>query len=338
MKVYYPYLLAFIICFYGCTNRPVSDLKFKHTQNVKCVSMPETDIIGIPLQLLQKDSLLIINDFRDDSLLYVYNIKSKQGEGRLIASGNGPNELINPIEVQFKDNNMLLFSRPIFSLYSSSNNINKSNMRIDKEFVVSSELSHVFSLTDSAYIASGILSKRYAMLDKNGGKVGEFGDYPSYWNEEKDIPVDARAMFHQCMFSQCPKCDRFIAYTSRILEIYDFSVKDTFPQLISRSLLSEYNYNYTIENILSTNAGDDVEFGIRDSYCSSQYIYLLFDPNTKSITSKNNSKIYIFDWDGNPIKSLNMSHILSNFVIDEQNKTGYCIIEDQNYELACFPL
>ena len=68
------------------------------------------------MQLVKVDSLLLINEFHGDSLIIVYNLNTNQIDRHLISKGEGPNELIPPLDLCVTDNNLYILSRPIFSL------------------------------------------------------------------------------------------------------------------------------------------------------------------------------------------------------------------------------
>lgn len=50
----------------------------------------------------------------------------------------------------------------------------------------------------------------------------EFGEFPDFWEAEKDIPHLSKAMFHQCHFAVNPQKHLFASCSYFVLEIYEY--------------------------------------------------------------------------------------------------------------------
>lgn len=331
----YIFVLITILLFNSC-NEKISNYEalFDKKQVTQCIPIEYPELLGIPMQIIKKDSLLIINDFKGDSLVQVFNLKNKELH-KLISVGNGPNELISPLELQLVNDRLFIFCRQFFNVHSMSIHERSSFKTL---FSLPAESSRFLYLTDSIILCSGYFDTRYAILNNKGEKTDEFGDYPTYWENEKDIPISARAMFHQCGFSKHPNKPNFISYSSHIVEIYNYNTLNKYPDLIKKMQLNKYNYTYTTGNILSTKKGDDVERGIIDAFCSEKYIYLLYDPNKENQETRKNSRILIFDWNGNPIKIIDFDSFVEIFTINEDESIGFCITESPDYTLSYFKI
>jgi len=333
-------LLFFVVFFlFACTNRHNNnDNVFEVQKSIELNSIEYPDILGISMQLLKKDSLLLINDFRGDSLIHVFDLKKMQLVRKIISVGNGPNELISPLEIHFTDNNLYIFYRQASILYSIPNtNILEGSKNMKELFRISSDANHLYPLSDSIFIASGFYQKRYAIINNKGEIIKKFGEYPSYWSEEHDIPDKARAMFHQTNFLKHPNGQRFLTYSSHIIEIYNEDLINANPVLIKKILIGKYQYDYIITNILSANKKPDTERGIVYVACSHKYIYVVYDPS-KNTNESENSQIFVYDWNVHPIEKLLFNKKISCLFIDENGGKGYVIAEDPNDSLMYFYL
>jgi hypothetical protein len=334
-------ILASMFFLFNCSDKKEkTQLSFDIKQDIECIEIPYPDLLGISMQILKNDSLLLINDFRGDSLIHVFDVKNQRLIRKLISVGNGPNEMISPLDIHIRDNNLFIFYRQAGSMHSLSTDsiTNGNNRSIIKNFQVSSDVNLLYPLTDSLFISSGLFKKRYALINHSGEKVQEFGEYPAYWYKEKDIPVRARAMFHQTFFEKHPKDSLFISYSPHILEIYDYSSNIYQPVLIKSILLGKYNYSYIDDGTtLSTNKGSDVERGIFSVACSSKYIYTVYNPNV-DYDGNTGTQIRVIDWSGNPVKLLQSSKSISCLVIDEEEKKGYVIAQDPDDSLMYFDI
>lgn len=329
------FIIISSLIFNSCNKETKSyEVLFDKKETAKCIPLEYPDIIGIPMQIIKKDSLLLINDYTGDSLINIFNLKN-QKLSKLISVGNGPNELISPLEIQLLNDSLLIFCRQLFTVYSMSIN---DKYNLNKSLTLPTESSRLMYLTDSIIVCSGYFDKRYKIFNNKGKEICKFGEFPSYWENEENIPNSARAMFHQCAFSKHPNKQDFISYSSHILEIYNYNKQNKYPTPVKKILLNNYNYTYKTGSILTTNRGYDIERGIIDAFCSDRYIYILYDPNKDSQKSHKNSRILIFDWSGNPIKIIDFNSFIEVFTINEDESIGFCITENPDYTLSYFEL
>jgi hypothetical protein len=331
--------LAVLFFLFSCTDRKSNyydEFERKKTVDLHAIEYP--DILGISMQLLKKDSLVLINDFRGDSLIHVFDMKNLQLICKTVSAGNGPNEMISPLEIQLTDSFLYIFYRQASSLYSiPCAAIRDGSKNMKKLFQASSKANHLYSLSDSVFISSGFYQKRYTLMDKEGKIFKEFGEYPAYWSGEEDIPVEARAMFHQTGFLKHPQKQRFLAYSSHIIEIYDDILNPDGTVPVKTILMGKYNYKYMVGEILAVDKGYDTERGIVYVAGSHEYIYAVYDPN-KNTNEGKGSQICIYDWRGNPVELLQFNKSISCLVIDEEEKRGYVIAEDPDDSLMYFDL
>lgn len=89
---------------------------FEKQEELSFEELEYPDLLGVTMQLIKQDSLLFLNDYHGDSLIHVYNLNTRQIVRKLILAGNGPNELIPPLELQLVDDNLWILSRPLHVL------------------------------------------------------------------------------------------------------------------------------------------------------------------------------------------------------------------------------
>jgi hypothetical protein len=318
-------------------NNEKNHLDFRQQAIIKCDTVPYGDILGISMQMLQYDSMLLINDFQGDSLIHLYNTRNGQLIRKLIPKGRGPNELISPLEIHFHGKNLFVLARQTHLAYwLCSDSLNNGRIDLIKQFQAPSEVNHLYSLTDSIYIASGFFHKRYAIINSSGQKVSEFGDYPSYWDSELKFPINVRAMFHQTRFEKHPTVSKYVSYSPHTIEIYDYSSNIFHPELVKSMPMGNYRYSYIDDgSILTAKSDDNTERGIATVTCSSKYIYIVYNPNTNS-SQKLENQIRIIDWEGNPVKIINTDIQISCLTICDNDASGYLIARNPNDILMRF--
>ena len=97
--------IVLIFLFVQCTNKnDTVGYYFDVCQDLYLEEIKYPEILGDPMQMLKKDSILFINDYFGDSLIHMYNLNSHKVERKLVSKGNGPNELIPPLEIQYQNN------------------------------------------------------------------------------------------------------------------------------------------------------------------------------------------------------------------------------------------
>lgn len=332
-------ILLFTIVFFVCCSKEKRQLEFHRQEKGEYTIIPYSELLGITMQITKKDSLLLINDFFGDSLIQIFNLNNNQLIRKLISTGNGPNELISPLEIHIENNDLFVFCRQTYIQYSApfDSLLLNGGKELNKDFEASSKVNHLYPLTDSLFIASGFFEKRYALIDNKGKEIVEFGEYPAFWNKEKQLSSQIKAMFHQTEFIKNPIKPFFISYSSHILEIFDFSTIGN-PTLIKNIVMGNYEYSYVDDgSVLSTNRNYDTEKGITTASCTADYIYVVYNFQ-KENEKDTKTQIQIINWNGEPIKALNFEKNITCLFIDEKENRGYIIIQDPDDTLAYFNL
>ena len=332
--------LLFSIC--SCSENKNNILDFKNTQkiDVECFVIPYSDILGVSLQLLKKDCLLLINDFHGDSLIHVFDLKNNIEHNKLFSKGVGPNEFISPLAIYMTDSVIYIYERQSSRLFSfSAENLLADNKEITRKFTLDRSSNILFPLTDSMFISSDIDDgmKRFGVYNNVGEKVNEFGEYHDYWYKENDFPNRVRAFYHLTFFEKHPSEKMFVAYSGHILGIYNYESINQTPILLKEFLLSKYEYMFVNNDMmLSTERSDGIERGIIAVSCSSKYIYIVYNPNKEGRDNKLTHNIQIIDWNGKPISIINTNKKISCLTIDETEHRGYIIAEDPEDTLMYF--
>jgi len=338
-------LVIIFVC--SCSENKNNMLIFDNVQqvDVECIPVPYSDILGISMQLLKIDSLLFINDFFGDSLIHVLDVKNNIEHNKLFSKGTGPNEFISPLAIHTTNSNMYIYERQTFRLFSFPLEMILNRDKSMKLIFTAntqntrSMTNSVFPLSDSMFIFSivGDEIKRFAVYNRVGEKVNEFGEYNAYWYRETDFPNRARAMYHQTSFEKHPSQKMFVAYSGHILGIYHYESIHQAPVLMKEFLLSEYRYEFiNSETIVSANRTEGVERGIIAVFCSSKYIYIVYNPNKEGEDNTLPHQIKVIDWNGNPIKLLNTNKKVTLLTVDETEKKGYIIAENPDDTLMYF--
>ncbi len=332
-------LFLYLFCLFltSCWDKAKNDV-FLEEIAIECQPVNYPDLIGIGMQLIKTGDYLILNDFHGDSLLSVFNLKNNTIEKHLILRGNGPEEMISPIDAKLNDNNLYLLCRPLFNMGRIPiKNICAASVQIEDRIQLPQKSDKFLPLNDSLFVFSGMWDKRFALYKKNqqhqADSITEFGDYPSYWENEKTIPNTAKAMFHQCEFVKHPSQPLFAACSRYVLDIYKYDEKGkTVPQELIRKQLGTYAYDFVAGDVISTKVREDSSPIVRHVACDENYLYMVKRPESGSSFHY----IYVYDWQGNPIKVFKTDKSISNITVDDSANKIYAIIEDPEDTLVVF--
>ena len=314
--------------------------------DVECFPIPYPPILGNSMQLLKKDSLLLINNAQGDSLIHVLDFKNNIVHNKLVSKGAGPNEVISPLAISMTDDNLYLYDRQTFRLFSFPIDMMLSEGKdIKRLFTLNVSASMLFPLSDSMFVASGFHDevKRFTIYNNKGEKMSEFGDYPDYWYGEADLPNKIRGLLHQTFFEKHPSKKMLVAYSGHVLGIYGYETANKEPFLIKEVLLGKYSFKSDGNNAnvtASPRMDEGVERGIISVACSSNYIYIAYNPNKKGEDNLS-YQIRIIDWYGNPIKLLNIDKKIKKITcltIDETETKGYIIAQNPEDTIMYFDL
>lgn len=328
------FTLSFVQCTTHTTDTTIG-YKFSNQETLVFEDIDYPEILGDIMQIIKIDSLLLINDYYGDSLLTVFNLNSNKVERKLLGQGEGPNELISPLEVLLSNNNLWILSRPIHQLnHLSTQSIHKTP-KLVRDLQVKTEADCFVPLTDTLFVLSGFWKKRYAWMNlQKSDELIEFGEFPDFWEAEKDIPHLSKAMFHQCHFAVNPQKHLFASCSYFVLEIYEYDPSGKkCPTLKFKKQLGKYQYKFsTDEHVVFAKMKEGCDPVSVDIVGTENHIYLL----TQDPEQRKQRNILVLDWKGNPVKLLKTGQRVMCFAVDEENQMGYGIIQDPEDKLVSF--
>lgn len=335
-------LIILVICgllFMQCSNtrEGVTDktvgYSFSKQENLLFKEVNYPELLGLTMQLVKMDSFLFINDFHGDSLISVYNLNTNKIIRKLVLAGNGPNEMISPLELRLVDNNLWVLCRPLHLLnHFPSSSIAQKPVLL-KDGSVKAEADDFVPLGEKGVVFSGFWNKRYAYMDMDNKEVQEFGDYPDFWEDEKNMPIEAKAMFHQSRFAVNTNKHLFASCSYFVLEIYKYDpTGNELPKLKFRKQLGNYEYDFKAGKRVSTTIRPGADLVSIDVINGGEYLYII----TQDDKNRKNRNIMVIDWDGKPVKLLKSGKRITCLEIDEKENIGYCIIKDPEDKLVYF--
>lgn len=289
-----------IIITLSCCSKSNENLTFTEVDYATSSPVIYSPFMGLPMFMDEVGNKLVISDFFGDSLLIIANVENGH-HTRIAPKGNGPEEFQSPLFTSKTDSSILVFNKGRFELgYFLIKDLLTDNSICHKLLDVPSNLSNIYPISKNRFLASGYFGvSRYAIVNDNGEINKYFGDFPSNSKSENSFPSDVKAMFHQTFFQKHPDKNIIASVSSHIMEL----IEPNHPSIIKRIQIADYGYSYTSGERLSAKLLENYPKGVVSSCSDDKYIYILFNPSTEKNKNERN-KIYVVDWDLNPIKKI----------------------------------
>lgn len=334
------FALALLLVSCSESQRKVS---FSESITAKSTALKEA-LISIPMDIKKRGEILYISDFKGDSLLFCYSLSEQHFVKQMLPQGQGPDEFLSPIEFFISDSSVFIHNRWHFTARNYTFNEKDFSIQSQGELIhLPMNLDKIYPISESRFIASGVFDDcRFLILDNDGNVISKCGSFPNYQSEEEAVPNTAKAMFHQSQFGYNTVRKRLACATSNVLELWDYTPETL--TLHRRLLLAPYHYqfNSSPDGVYAESDNPDAELGARGITVSNNYVYVLYSPNTHRMHEEEketqNSEIWVFDWEGEPIRKILVDTRIECFCINETNTVFYCVIAAPDYWIGIVPI
>ena len=324
-------LLLYSLLLMSCTET-YEPYQFERSEAISFNPLNYPALLGYTVQLIHEDGDLFIYDFYGDTLITQFDLEKEQIKKKWVTIGNGPGELNNPLDMQYIDRRLYLLGRSQHLMTHLS--FENDTTLFVKDFQLPDASDRFVALTPTQFVFSGFWDNRYVWMNRSDSDslVG-FGDYPSFWEEEKTIPSSAKAMFHQSMFAKHPSEALFASGSWYVLEIFRYDPAGVNPpQRQFQKQLGRYSYDHTSGNMVTATVRPGSDLAVSGICCSEKYIYLIRPLTTASC------EILVVNWAGEPVMKLESDKYVSCLTIDEKAGKGYACITDPEDRLVWFDL
>jgi hypothetical protein len=177
---------------------------------------------------------------------------------------------------------------------------------------------------EDALVGIGPFEKgRYHIYDRKGNLLNHAGTYPS---EEMSNNAQARFFLHQGDLCSQPGGMYFALGNSYSDNLEFYKIQDGQTELVKKYGTGK-NIQARFDNALQLD--DNCLLGYKSSYATDKYCYMLYSGKTYA---ENNHRvswgkdIFVFEWNGDFVKSFRLSHEVLSFAIDESNEIIYGIV------------
>lgn len=319
------YTLTFLLFMISCTPKEncIDNIKNLENQELEFTDIQIEPMLGSPYEIEYIDPYLILDNFIDDKVLLIYNTDDGTYTTTL-SEGQGPNDILLPIEIQAKDRNVCIMERqtgrcrdyPLSSLLDGNVSDYKQTTIPRSDRMVK---------TNDAYIGCG----RYdhgmlCIFNEDSEVIKEINVYPDYFDNLKSAG-------HKYKLGQARLCfnadhKRLILAPSFLncINIYSYqadNLEKTDSLIIGKSRIKE--------RILANGENVDVEdadiYHCVDVCCSKDFFYILYNGSTMAKRNEA-SEMYIL--------KLTMSGVLSKIYKVNSRMKNICVSGDDSMMYA----
>lgn len=340
-------LLWIVIVFTSCVNNHsyenAKEFSFQDFSEVKVLngSVLEFDsLIMRPSDLVVFDSLLLLVDYYDERFIQIYNLHTKQKVASRISSGQGPNDMIQPVFVK-NDGDCLqlydmatsyLFSYDLATFIEEDSPKYQQKIKLGKTLIGSVE-----SLKDKIYGYSYSSESQLFVFDEKSGKeIGNMVKFPKsnidYSDTEK---IDA-----YYMGAVSNKKDRLaVCYSmTDLIDWYDLN-GNLLKRIHGPEQFFSYFKEYRDGNVVGSSMDRDRN---RDAYfsphCVDNRLFVLYDGEHVNAPGHDSLCEYLFSftWDGAPDMIYELEDPIFTYTVDTNRKKIYGISNKPEYHIVEF--
>jgi hypothetical protein len=284
-------------------------------------------MLGQPYQMDLIDDIFIFADKLDDKALVLYDYNNNKLINRSINIGQGPDEILTPIELGVNNSakliNILQRQSGIYMQYSLTDLIMDSIRPVNK--INFGDIDKIIE-TDTGYISAGFFENgSIGIYDKTGNLLKVENIYPEYLNKQTDITNKYLIGQGQISFNNNTRVFAFASYFTGEIKFYHLSSSNDFEQINYYDLNKSADLkNRTTENtdnaqIMQT----DIEHST-DIFSTKEYFYVLYSgENMRDRHLAKHSFVFQFSSGGEAVNSFKTSCRLYNICVDENNKKIY---------------
>jgi cytochrome b involved in lipid metabolism len=285
---------------------------------------------GSPKGLHLVDSILIIHNGNrgQEFFFYNYSLRKKQLSKGYLRKGRGPGEAIGVVSAGVKNNNFWVHDVTLKKILTIDKNeiLRENNKALKfKEYPIKDDMYRIDFSNNFNYLSVANSSSDYKVVEKelvSDKTINEFGKFK---NIPKDKPViSVKDAYTSYIYSRPSGGKLVIPYRyTDVIEIYDLKKHSNFavqgPEKFNVDFkIGERNGNYYMKKTKKTRKA------FVNGAVTEKYIYMLYSGHKKSDGNWSYGKyIYVYDWDGKPIKKITLDRYIYTFSISENDEMIY---------------
>lgn len=296
-----------------------------------------------PIGIRLVDSIILFENFRTEKFITKYHLYKKAKTGACFSFGSGPGEVLSIAKIQICDSSIWILDdkKRQFSGYDKAGLCLTDTAMPVKQIKFEDTFEEGCVLPDGRIVASSVRNRKYKRLvfyDRNGEFINTEGELPDYG--ERMTPLE---MIEGNITGMAMKEDGsricVVNKLSDLLEIYDnkgkLIVRLHGPDRFFPVVKQKEGNGFSRVSMMDSREAYFVPLAYKNN------IYVLYsgkaiDPDDK--LSRMRENLFVFDWDGNPVKRYELRNPVFRFVIDPKTDILYGLSDNPEFHLLKFKL
>lgn len=285
---------------------------------------------GVIVRLYLRDTTLIIYDWRakSGSFFQEYALKSKLNIAKYIQHGRGKGKALGSLSSGIYGNHLWMYDISLSKIIISDLKKQSSSTDTDayREYPFSRDYFNIQFLDSSKVIANGNYHtpNKIQEVDLHSGKIT--ADYGLITNVPKNIPFYSWKRVNEAYLVKKSTDDKVVLvnrFTDQI-EIFDLKSHQSIVVKGPENFDAEFIPFKPDDNKDLIQRNEKSRYAFVRPMATDKFIYVLYSGNNMSSPHIDYSKtLYVYDWNGKPIKKVNFDRYVSGFTVSNDNKTLY---------------
>ena len=325
----------------ACNTVPVIDGKmvvetdFKEVQPLRG-TVCDLTIEGDPNHIYQVDSLLVVKDNNTDKSLFLYSEKDYKLVNNMLSRGRGPGEFILCWDLQCADSLVWLFDLQLgrISSYATADFIAAAHpAQLQTVTFDAMGVTLAQKMNDGKFVASSLREDELFTFYRADGvrdtlSTGK-APYPFRFQGIDDTSLKVKKRIFEYRLKYNGHNDKFVVCycLNNLFEIYNSDGS------LHKRIIAPYPYLVDTNHLSADKLGvpiDELIFTFKDCCLTDVRIFLLYNGSSPTGMIGAQSKIYVFDYEGNPIKYYLLDRYAHSFCIDKQGGVIYALSDEND--------
>ena len=300
------------------------------------------DQITRPMRLSVFDSTLILLNDDNEGIIQMIDLPTKNEIGHYGSFGGGPSDLMTPRYVYKKDSVLYVYDSRLLRFNTFVLNSN-DNLNLKNSVQFNSYFDDVLMLSDSILIAN-VLDPQMKKISyfKGDSMIKTVGDYPQIEENSTDLDVLAQleGFASSLAWNESKKRIAVVYKQTDLIEIYNENGKlEHRVQGPDMFFPSKCVKDIGETQKVVANIGEE-----RDAYFSpvatANELFVLYSGDFYNPESKDylHDRLFVFDWDGNPLRQYKLDIPIFRFTIDSSSRVIYGLTDTPEFRVVQFKL
>lgn len=323
----FKYLFIILVVINGCKNEKKGTIiftEFPKTENIKFTNFLKYEN-GVANRLFLRDTSLIVYDWRgiNGYFFYEYGLYRKLNLGKYIPFGRKKGHALGSLSAGIFDNTLWMYDLSLNKIIFKDLTQPKA---VYRESSLLQQFYNIQFLDDANILGNGNYKVPNKLQEVNlyTGKITE--SFGPITDRPENIPFYAWKRANESSLIVNDNKDKAVLANmmSDQLEIFDLKTQK------SITIKGPENFGPEFKSFKSADGEDLVgrnsksRHGFTEAVATNKFIYLSFSGNAVGTPYISYTKtIYVYNWEGQPIKKINLDRYIAGYTISKDDKTLY---------------